>query len=387
MTQIESFQKALDSTKAEGQETGDVLAALERVLLEQKDFHRLFDARMMQTRVRLNLPVTRPTSLANIPKEKETAFRDAYMSAAREIGQLFLNDGRLADAWAYFRTIGEPEPIRDALEKVTIPREPDAAFDELLNLALYEGAHHVRGLQFLLKTHGTCNTITAMGQLMPQMTPEERRQAAAMMGSSLYTDLQHSLRRDVESRQPVLAAKPSIHELITGRDWLFENGNYHIDVSHLHATVGFARHLKQDDPELSLAIELCEYGGHLAEQLRYPSDVPFDDYYTAHLYFLKALAGRDVDAAMQYFIDRLNNEPDEADKKLIAFVLVDLGQRVDRMNQALTVAAPYLSRLEDPNGFSFCEACVSAGRQDLLEEMAGQNDDVLAMATALLAKD
>ena len=401
MSQVEAFRKALEISDTDKQadhsvkQTGDsaepahhepavVLEALEAVLLEQKDFHRLFDAKLMRVRLDLQLPVTRPTSLANIPREKEVAFRDAYMNAAREVGQLFLDNGQLSDAWAYFRTIGEPEPVRAALEKVTIPREPDAAFDELLNLALYEGAHHVRGLLFLLKTHGTCNTVTAMGQLMPQMSADERRQAAAMMVKHLYSDLQHSLRREVETRQPVLTARPSIRELISSREWLFENGNYHIDVSHLHATVGFARHLKSDDAELPLAIELCEYGSRLAEPLRYPADVPFDDYYTAHLHFLNALVGHQADAAMQYFLDRLQNEPDEPDKKLIAFVIVDLGQRIGRMDQALEATAKFLSRLEDPNGFSFNEACMTAGRQDLLTKIAEQNDDVLALATTLL---
>ena len=385
MSQVAAFRKVLESYGVQAVDPDAVLKALESVLLEQKDFHRLFDAKLMQVRRALQLPVTRPTSLANIPREKEVAFRDAYMQAAREVGQLFLDNGQLADAWAYFRTIGEPEPVRAALEKVAIPREPDAAFDEMLNLALYEGAHHVRGLHFLLKTHGTCNTVTAMGQLMPQMTADERRQAAAMMVKHLYADLQHSLRREVETRHPVLTAKPSIRELIASREWLFENGNYHIDVSHLHATVGFARHLKTEDPELPLAIELCEYGSRLAEQLRYPADVPFDDYYTAHLHFLNALAGNHVDAAMQYFLDRLQNEPDEPDKKLIAFVIVDLGQRIERMDQALQATAEFLSRLEDPNGFSFNEACVKAGRQDLLKQIAEKNDDVLALATTLLA--
>jgi hypothetical protein len=70
---------------------------------------------------------------------------------------------------------------------------------------------------------------------------------------------------------------------------------------------------------------------------------------------------------------------------MIAFVLVDLGQRVDRVNVALNAAAPFVSKLEDPNGFSFTAYCVSANRLDTLTAAARENDDVLALATALLA--
>ncbi|MEZ6043466.1 MAG: hypothetical protein R3C20_23450 [Planctomycetaceae bacterium] len=386
MTQIQSFEESLPKNEAGPMDATAVLTAVETNLLARKDYHRLFDAKMMQVRQQMGLPVTRPASLAGIPAENETAYRQAYLNAAREIGQLFLDDGRLPDAWAYFRTIGEPKPVQDAIEKIAIPGEPDAAFDEILNLALYEGAHYVRGLYFLLKTHGTCNTVTAMGQLMPQMSPDERQQAAAMMVQNIYSDLQRSVRHDVESRMPVLNGKATLSELISGREWLFENGNYHIDVSHLHATVGFARHLNSDAPELQQAIELAEYGSRLAEPLRYPADVPFDDYYNGHLHFLHAIAGINPEDSLQYFIDRLNAEPDEPDKKLIAFVVVDLGQRIGQLSQALEVAAPFLNRLEDPAGFSFTEACVDANRLDLLEQFARENDDILSMATVLLTR-
>lgn len=389
MTQIETFRNHLatfSSNPADTTATSEqILNALEETLIEQQDFHRLFDAKLIRIRRQLRLPITQPTSLNNIPAEQESSFREAYIQVAREIGTLFLQQGRLADAWAYFRTIGEPQPIRDALEKIEIPEESTPEFDEVLNLALYEGAHVVLGLRFLLKTHGTCNTITAMGQLMPQMSPEERRGAAAMMVSHLYKDLRYSVHRDTTSREPDLSEQTSIEQLIEGRDWLFADGNYHIDVSHLHATVGFARYLKQGDPELPQAIELCRYGRQLSAALQYPADVPFDDYYPASQHFLSAVAGQHQDAALAYFSERLRNEPDAPDQKLIAFVLVDLAQRIDRVAEVLPVAAEFISRLEDPNGFSFTTACLNSGCSDLLLQVANSNDDVLAMATAMLS--
>ena len=393
MSAIETFETELKKSVGGSAESGTfsssrILDAVESTLLAQKDYHRLFDAKLMRVRQSLGMPVTQPTSLKDIPAEHEVAFREAYTNSAREIGQLFLNDGQLADAWAYFRTINETTPVRDAIAKraTEIGSEPGPQLDELLNLALYEGAHVVEGLKLLLKSHGICNTVTAMGQLLAQMTQDERRQAAAVMVRTIYSDLQHNVRRDAERRQPTLKPGLSLGELVRGREFLFAEGAYHVDVSHLHSIVSFARHLLPSDPELKLAIELSQYGAQLAEQLRYPGDVPFDDYYAANEYFLKAVAGMAVDESMQYFIDRLNQESDAADKRMIAFVLVDLGQRVDRVNMALDAAAPHVSRLEDPAGFSFTSYCVSAKRLDTLQAAARENDDVLAMATALLMK-
>lgn len=392
MTSVELFESeqarsaTLSGTSKASSE--NILAALEAALIEQQDFHRLFDAKLIRVRQKLGLPITQPTSLKDIPTSQETAFRDAYKNAAREVGQRFLQAGQLADAWAYFRTIQEPQTIREAIAKkiAELPAEPGPQTDEMLNLALYEGAHVVEGLKLLLKTHGICNTVTAMGQLMAQMAPDERRQAAAMMVRSIYSDLQHNVRRDLERRQPILKPSMSLAEMIRGREVLFADGGYHADVSHLHSIVSFARHLQKDDPELKLAIELAQYGGQLAEHLRYPADVPFDDYYAANEYFLKAVAGIDVDESMAWFVDRLEKEPDATDQRMIAFVLVDLGQRVGRIEMALEKASTHLNRLEDPNGFSFTACCVQANRIDLLESAARNNDDVLALATALLAK-
>ena len=369
-------------------EPGSVLDRLESVLVEQRDYHRLFDAKMMRVRQRMGLRITRPTALSDVPREQEPEFRKAWTDTAREIGQLFLDNGLLPDAWAYFRTIQEPERVRAAIQAKVAEASglTDQDREELLNLALYDGAHMVEGIRLLLRTHGTCNTVTAMSQVIGQMSPAERRQAAAIMVRHLYTDLQASVRRDIERRQPLLRAEIPLREMIVGKDYLFADGNYHIDVSHLHSIVGFARNLHREDPELKLAVELSLYGEQLSEHLRYPADVPFEDYYVASGYFLRALSGEDEQAGLDWFTCRLQQEPDEADRRMIAFVLVDLATRLGRAAEVLETVAPWLSRMEDPNGFSFTAACIESGRPELLEMTARANDDVLAFATSLLVR-
>ena len=95
------------------------------------------------------------------------------MAAAREVGQLFLDAGQVPQAWPYFRTIGEFDPVARAIESLAPKAEYDEAQEEIMQIALYEAAHPVKGLELLLHSHGTCNTITALDQQMQQMTGED----------------------------------------------------------------------------------------------------------------------------------------------------------------------------------------------------------------------
>ena len=169
MAHIEEFESGLDPADARA-----VLDALEQSLTDQQDLHRLFDARMLRIRHEMKLPLTQPTSLQGIPHDQEEAYREAYRNAARETGTRLLEAGQLTDAWAYFKTISEPELIREAIERraTEIGEQYGPELDELLNLALYENAHAVAGIRLLLKTHGTCNTVTAIRTMSgwPSMT-------------------------------------------------------------------------------------------------------------------------------------------------------------------------------------------------------------------------
>ncbi len=365
----------------------ELLQTLITQLRQRGDFHRLFDALLLKKRVELGLPLERLTTFDNVPEDKRKEFQDAYVAAAREVGQLLLDAGQLKDAWIYFRTIEEPEPVAAAIEQAAESlQEGDERLEELVNLALYEGAHPIQGLKLVLKNYGICNTITTLDQCFGQLTPEQRRQAAAMLVRQLYADLLQSLQYDIRQRVAGAPVADTVAELIRGRDHLFEGGTYHVDVSHLNSVVRFARVLEPEDPELKQAVELAEYGSKLDEQFQYPGDPPFEDFYTAHRHFFNALLGRDVEAALTYFRNKLAEEPDEQDKQLIAYVLVDLLRRIGRLDEAAELAADYLSRLDDPHGFSFVALCRQAGRLDLLERAADRNEDPLQAAIALLSQ-
>ena len=361
------------------------LRQLATVMTDEQNYHRLFDVLLMQKKLELGLPLVKPTSFDDVPEDQRTGFEKHYVESARQVGGMLLEAGRVGDAWVYFQTIQEPGPVREALDGLSANSDDYERTEELINVALYEGAHPVKGLELMLNSHGTCNTITALDQQIMQLPPDDRLAAAQLLVNQVYGDLCHTLNAEVTQRLPMVEPSENLRELISGdRDWLFAEGNYHIDVSHLSAVVRFARSLEPDSPELSRALELAEYGERLDEQFRYPGDPPFADFYTAHAHFFRALLDDGREEAVSYFQAQLDSEPDKEDKQMIAYVVVDLLRRTGLMDQAIELAVTHLAHLDESTGFSFAEFCQGAGRLDLLRDTARERGDLVTWAGALI---
>ena len=361
-------------------------AAIDRLiesLRAERDYRRLFDAMLLRKRHEMGLSLAQPTSL-DVPDDKRDEFEQAFINAAREVGELFLKERQIPQAWGFLNMIREPEPVREAIERLGSADDLGEQLDAVLQIALYEGANPVKGLELLLQSHGTCNTITAMDQAAAQMKAEDRKRAAALLVREIYDDLRETLNRDVQSRLAGTSRADSVRELIADRDFLFAEGNYHIDVSHLNSVVRFARFLDGDSPELRKAIELAEYGSRLAPQLQYPGDAPFDEFYPAHVHYFKALAGEDVDESLGYFRRKLETEPDEQDRPMIAYVLVDLLVRLGRLDEAVAVAEEHLKHLDESSGFSLAQLCQEAGRMDVLRRVSRERGDLVRYTAALI---
>jgi hypothetical protein len=355
-----------------------------RVLEAQGELHRLFDAKLLKKKFQMGLPLSRPSSFDTVPEERQTEFEEAYIAAARQVGEGFLSQDNIPQAWIYLRTIHEPERVAKALDRVPSENGLPENVDDLIAVALYERAHPVKGLEMMLQARGTCNTISAFDQAIPQISSEERIRGAALLTRHLYGELFHSVCRDIERRQGSPASAKTLREAIVGRDWLFDDGNYHIDVSHLGAVVRFARFLTPESPELDLARQLCEYGGRLSSQFQFPADPPFDEYYPAHGHFFSILAGDDRDAAVAYFHKRIKTAGEIEDRRLIAYVLVDLLVRVGKRDDAVAVARDYLADLDESSGFSFAQLCEEAERMDVYRETAESKGDLVGYTAALL---
>ena len=351
------------------------------VLRSEKKFHQLFDALLMKKRLELGLPLVRPTSLRDVPENLRDDFEKTYIDTARQVGELLLKEGSIAQAWHYFRAINEPKIVATAIE--ALPDSPPPA-EEIVEIALSQGVAPAKGLQLYLGSHGTCSTITAFDQLSMQMTPEVRRQCAQLLVRRLYNDLRENVQHDVQRRQPMNPPGQSLKELIGGREWIFADDSYHIDVSHLNSVVRFARFLDADCPELDLALQLAMYGSRLAAQYQYAGNPPFDDFYPAHIRFFKAILGIERDESLAYFREKIGDDPADTDNQLAAFVLVDLLLRIGRTDDALELACRYLADSAEEFGLSIPELCAQSGRLDLLQNFARHKGDVVHFTAALL---
>ncbi len=368
--------------------SSDASALFDRVaaqLKEDKDYHKLFDSRLMQRKYELGLPVVKPASLSDVPDSLRKQVEETYITAAREAGELFLKAGDIPAAWMYYQVIREPQPVADAIEALPLSLD-HSRVEEILQIALHQGVHPVKGIKLMLKAHGTCSTITGFDQATSNLAPEQRQSCAKVMVRSLYDDLLESVQSSVQKRMAFLPPGGSLREQMSGRDWLFEAGNYHIDVSHLNSVVRFARTIEPPAEELDLALQLAEYGCKLDAPLQYGGEAPFDDFYPSHVKFLRVLLDKGRADALQYFQERLDQEPDEQDKPFLAYVLVDLLMRSGQLDPAVTLAAKYLSNINSDARVSFAELCQKAGRIDTWMQVTREQNDVLGFTAALLAK-
>jgi hypothetical protein len=385
----EAVQMADDafSTIERAKQSSGPAAAIEELIrsLENRgEWHRLFDALLLKKKFEMGLPLSRPTSFDNVPEERQAEFEQAYIIAARRAGESFLAENNIPQAWIYLRTIREPQKVAKALDRIPIGDGLPENVDDLISVALYERAHPVKGLELMLQSRGTCNTITAFDQAIAQISPEERVRGAELLVRHLYGELFQSVCRDIERRGEAPFSGKTLREAITGRDWLFDEGDYHIDVSHLGSVVRFARFLNPDSPELDTVLQLTEYGARLSPQFQFPGDPPFDAYYTAHMHFFRILAGSHRDEAIAYFHDRIRSAEDFEDRRLIAYVLVDLLVRIGAKNDAVSVAKEFLADLDESSGFSFAQLCEEAERMDVYQETAQGKGDLVGFTAALL---
>jgi len=377
----QSFQ-TLDAAVSNG--VNSVVSSLVDELEASGDWHKLFDAKMLAKKAELGLPLTRPSSLQDVPDEYRSEVEKTYVAAARDIGERFIGKGDFNSAWMYLQVIREPEKLAAALDGLPESIEDYEQLEEILQIALYQGVNPKKGLQLMLNGHGTCSTITAMDQVLHSLSQAQRSICARTLVQHLYKELQETVRQQVETRVPMLPPGQSLRELILGRDWLFEGGNYHVDVSHLNSVVRFARSIEAPAEELTLASELALYGSMLERTLQYDGEPPFEDFYPAHIQFFNVINDQNRDEGLQYFKTKLDHEPDEQDKPLLAYVLVDLCLRAGKLDEAVDWAAQYLTNLSEDVSLSFDELCEQAGRLDVLKRVRQEQGDLVGYASALL---
>ena len=366
--------------------TGTAFEQLAERFRRDKNYRGIFDARLMQKRLELGLPLVSTAGIGDVPKDLQQAYQDAYVHAAREVGELMLADRNIPQAWPYFRAIGDTGPIMQALDTFDVP-DPDTpesqeALGSTIQIAFDEGAHPRKGFELILKHYGLCRAIT-MFSAYPQR--DGRTESLRLLVRSLHGQLVDNLKGAISEVEGSRPESHSIPALIDGRDWLFENNAQHTDSSHIGPVLKFSAEL--DDKEtLRLAVEIADYASRLGEMFQYSDDPPFERAYEDRRIYLKALLGEDVERAVSHFDEKAARSDTDRDGYRPAEVLVQLLVRLARYDDAINAFRRYLSDVppEELSCPSLLQLCQMAGDFEQLKQVAKEQRDPLSYIAALI---
>jgi hypothetical protein len=280
------------------------------------------------------------------------------------------------------RPVGDRALVADALGKM-VPNEEN--LQDMIEIALHEGVAPALGFELVLKNYGTCNAITTFEGALTSRSPSDQQAGAALLLRQLHADVLNNVRSDIARQEGSEPTANRLADLVADRDWLFADNNYHIDTTHLAATIRFARLL--DEPALvELAWDLTEYGRRLSTQFQFAGDEPFVDVYKSHGLFFAAQLGRQTDEAVEYFADRASAVDVQEQGAAAAEVYVALLARLGRYDEAMTAAAERIPAGARTSGFAptLFELARRGDGYDRLLAICQQRGDLVGYAAALV---
>jgi hypothetical protein len=363
-----------------------VLARAATVLREQKKYHELFEVLKMQTRRRLGLPILYAESADTLSDEQRTKLEDGLIAACREVGGLLLKEGKIREGWMYLRPVGDKAEAARLLGEIEAGEEN---YEDLVEVCLHEGIDIGRGYGLVLENYGTCNAITTYDNTVARRPRAEQVPAATLLLHRVHSDLMGSVGTDIARQEGQPPREKTLRELVADRDWLFQDNAYHLDTTHLAATVRIARNLSDPD-DLRLALDLTEYGRRLSQQFQYQGDEPFAELYPASALYFQALLGENIAEALAYFQNKAEMLDPQYHGSAAIETYVDLLNRIGRHNQALAAAVQFAPKLGlgsiQPLGAAppLVELAQKAGEFSPVIEHCRNCEDLLGFAAALV---
>lgn len=368
--------------------SGGASAALDQLaasLRDEKKYHELFEALKLKVRHSLGLPLLPAESNSDeLPEATRNKLEEGLVDACRQVGESLLKDGKVREGWMYLRPVGDKVAAAKLIEQIQ-PDEDNT--EELIEVLLHEGVDTGRGFALLLERNGTCNSITTFDQLMHQRTRKERQAAAAALLNRLYSDLIHNVKADIARKAGEQPKETTLEGLVADRDWLFEDGNYHIDTTHLASVVRMARVL-EEPAQLRKALDLTHYGRHLSQQLQYQGDEPFADQYPSNALYYRALLGENVDEAVAYFENKARLLDPQYNGTAGIETYLELLSRIGRHEQALDAAIELMPANTPSVAYAplLMDLCSKAGDYQKLLNFCRSRGDELGFAAALVSK-
>jgi len=337
--------ETLDRLRHQFQSVGSnaTIASLCDELRQSGDYGALFYALLMQKRIELGVSPFPMGPASELPPELHDAYEDAIRHAGRTVGQLYLDQAEFGRAYTYYHMLGETDTVTQAINRYEL--KPDADCQPFIELALHHGLNPTKGFDVVLDRYGICNAITTVSSIDLSKKPEVFAYCVKRLIRSLSEQLQERLRGEIINHGETDPGNIGVSALMQGRDWLFADDAYHIDISHLSSVMQMSIHVT-DGEDLTLARELCQYGQRLAPAYQSQSDAPFEQGYIDFEKYLDVLIGDRREAGLQHFRAKVA-ELDDVDHPYPAEVLVNLLLKVDQLPEAVTIAKRYLTRIPD----------------------------------------
>lgn len=359
------------------------IAKLADELKAKKDYAGLFYTLLMKKRFELGVSPIATGSNQDLPAKVHQQFEEGIADAARTVGNLYLTDGQIPQAWGYFRMLNETGPVVEALEKLTLTDDMDT--QAIIDIAFHQGVAPVKGFDWVLERFGMCSAITVMGGELP-FPPDVRAACTRKLIRALHAELMDRLRAEIQRVQNFAPTAKTVREIIDGRDWLFNDDFYHIDLSHLNSVVQMATQLEKCE-ELALVRDMCAYGMKLSPRFRYQSEPPFEDQYADYDKYLAILSGEDVEGGLAHFRAKVEANPPETAGTFATEIYVNLLMRLGRESEALDAVRKYLAplgevRLNCPN---LVELVQQTKRYDVLAAVAREQGNAVNYLAGLIA--
>jgi hypothetical protein len=375
---------AIEAAAAGG--TAAMFESLADSLRQRRRWHALFDARLLQARMALGLPAT--GDLVEVPPDVRDRLDEMSLAACREVGWPLLDEGHVAAGWMYLRAAAEPAEVAeklaaqaDAVMSVSDPTTDEAAanrLQEIVHVALWEGADPALGIGLVIRTQGTCSAITAYEQAVSRLPARRQERAAGVLAHHLRHEVARTLAHDLAGRGilPADGAEGSLPPLLAALQAApgGDNGSIHVDVSHLQSVLRLAR-VCTDTAAIEAAWELACYACRLPRELVYPGEPPFEEMGESSRLFYAALLGREVDHSIGHFRRQAARARAEESGTLPADTLVLLLSRLGRPREALAAA------LERPAEGQMPSTMQASGMLPSLVDLAAAGDawdDLLA---------
>ena len=331
------FEQLQQITDAKG--IGSGLDFLEQHVRRNKDYAQLFEVLKMRVRHRMGLSIMYSRKRDDLDESAQRELENGLLAACREVGTLFFKQGEFVRGWNYLQPVGD----RDLNEKlIRGVKVNDQNADDLIEIAVSQGAAPGYGYQMLLKRYGTCDAITTFDQTAANHDFDCQRAMAEALLNHLYDELVGNLITSLPELKSDSDQPPSLAAILDSGVLDAENSCV-IDATHLSSVVRIARIL-QDATLLQKAHELARFGEGLPDDVKYPGQVPFEDVYPDHLFYYAAVLQQNVDAAVEHFGKKIEQHDARQHGGIVIETFVELLARVGRNDQAIDVMVRSVAR-------------------------------------------